>query len=405
MSRTCPKSGIYFSHYECFGHTSRVIAVGEVFKKRFPKGDLFFIQAGISQPKAKIDQVGRVYLLPGGSVDRRNFREPVREVMADARTRGRVCEDIITRERPDLLMTEFFPLGREECRHELIPSLVKASMQGAAVWSVAGYPLLTGPDNEWRQKILGLYKKIFIFAPALERKLIADSFVRAADKKKYLDFFKRNSRKIVFAGYLLPQQDVVRDDENYNLPKPPVPKGACRVAVLRGGGAVYPKLIAQAIRSSDQLGKEYYLTVVAGPSTSSEEWYFFATLVGKKKINNLVLYRSVSNYEGLIKESDVCVSGGGYHTSVMLLKHRKKAIIIPFEGYGSMSFHEQPARAVMLKEMIGAHILSIQDLTAETLADAVKSAAANLQVSSSIPQEWFMGGAFLDKSLIGLFER
>ena len=65
ISRVSPKAGIYFSHYECFGHTSRVMAVGEVFKKRFPFGDLFFIQAGVGQPKAKIDQLGRVYSLPG----------------------------------------------------------------------------------------------------------------------------------------------------------------------------------------------------------------------------------------------------------------------------------------------------------------------------------------------------
>ena len=120
----------------------------------------------------------------------------------------------------------------------------------------------------------------------------------------------------------------------------------------------------------------------------------------------MVLLRSVGNYEGLIKSSDVCVSLAAYHTSVMLLKHRKKAVLIPFEGYGSMSFHEQPARAVMLKEMIGAKILSIQDLTAKTLTAAIKEAAACVEKSDSqIPKEWFMGGDVLDKALTGLFGR
>ena len=113
----------------------------------------------------------------------------------------------------------------------------------------------------------------------------------------------------------------------------------------------------------------------------------------------------MGNYEGLIRKSDVCVSVAAYHTSVMLLKHRKKAVVIPFEGYGSMSFHEQPARAVMLKEMIGAKILSIQDLTANTLTAAIKDAAARQEVSPHIPKEWFMGGDVLDKALTGLFGR
>ena len=128
-------------------------------------------------------------------------------------------------------------------------------------------------------------------------------------------------------------------------------------------------------------------------------------LSGKRKINNLVLLRAVGNYEGLIEKSDVCVSVASYHTSVMLLKHRKKAVVIPFEGYGSMSFHEQPARAALLKEMIGAKILSIQDLTANTLTAVIKDAAACQEVNSHIPKEWFMGADVLDKALIGLFGR
>ena len=91
--------------------------------------------------------------------------------------------DIVTGERPDLFITEFFPLGREECRHELIPSLVKASAQGAALWAVAGYPLLTGTNNEWRQKIFKLYQQIIIFSPSLEKELIADSFPRGRTGK------------------------------------------------------------------------------------------------------------------------------------------------------------------------------------------------------------------------------
>jgi predicted glycosyltransferase len=111
----------------------------------------------------------------------------------------------------------------------------------------------------------------------------------------------------------------------------------------------------------------------------------------------------VSDYEGLIKGSDVCVSTASYHTSVMLIKHRKKAVLIPFEGQGLMSFHEQPARAALLRETIGAGILSIQGLTVKNLTAAIKSAGAGEQVRSQVPNEWFMGEKVLDKSLIGLF--
>lgn len=401
--RDCPSAGIYFSHYECFGHTSRVMAVGEVFKKRFPSGNLFFIQAGVRQPNAEIDQLGRVYSLPGAFMDRRNFREPIRGAGTNAGERSKACADIVTRGKPNLFITEFFPFGREECRHELIPSLIQASSQGAVLWAVAGYPLLTGINNGWREKILELYRKIIIFAPLIEKEMIAASFTNALERQRYNDFFERHEKKIVFAGYLLPQGEIVNCKEDENLPKPLMPQGACRVAVVRGGGAYYPKIIAEAIRASDFLGEEYYLTVVAGPSTTPEEWYLFSTLIAKKKVKNVALLKSVVDYEGLIRGSDVCVATASYHTAVMLLKYWKKAVIIPFEGYGKeMSFQEQPARAAMLKEIIGAEILPAQDLTAVSLVAFIKDASHRQRTAVDIPKDWFMGADFLDKALTGL---
>lgn len=403
MNGRFKKIGIYFAHSECLGHTSRAMAVGEVFKKRFPQGSLFFIQAGIQQPKAKTDQLGRVYSLPGAFMDRRNFRGPIRGAQVNADERGQMCVDIVARDSPDIFITELFPLSREECRYELTPCLVKAFRQGATLWSVAGYPLFApGKNSEWCEKTLKLYQQIIIFSPSLEKEFIANSFPSRRYRQRYLDFFERNAQKIKFAGYLLPRQEVVFDDEYTDPPKPPVPRGACRVAVLRGAGAYYPKMIAEAILASDLLGKEYYLTVVAGPSTTPQEWDLFNKLVGKKKINNLALLMSVGNYEGLLKQSDVCVSVVSYHTSVMLLKHKKKAVLIPFEGYGPMSFHEQPARAAMLKEIMGAKVLSIQNLTAQRLAVAVKNTAACRKINPRIPKEWFGGADVLDKALTGL---
>lgn len=400
------KAGIYFSHYECFGHTSRVLAVGEAFPKRFPQRSLFFIQAGVSQPQTRLDQRGRVYSLPGAFMGRRSFRKPISGAGMNTSARSKACVDIVSREKPDFFITEFFPLGREECRHELIPALIKASAQGAVLLGVAGYPLLTGTDYEWREKILKLYRRIIIFAPVVEKDFIAESLSKTAARQKYLEFFEKNSGKIQFAGYLLPQQGVVCNEEDKNLPKPPVPKGVCRVAVVRGGGAYYPKLIAEAVRASDLIGKEYYFTVVAGPATTPQEGDFFAALVRKKKINNLVLLRAVGDYEGLISKSDICVSVASYHSSVLLLKYRKKAVVIPFEGYGGwQSFHEQPARAALLKEKIGTRILSIQDLTAVSLTEAIKDTAGQPQGVESIPEEWFKGADVFQEALTELLPR
>lgn len=404
INKAFVKAGIYFSHYECFGHTSRVLAISQVFKKKFPSGNFFFIQAGVQQPMAKLDQGGQVYTVPSPFLSRNNFRVPVREAGIHAQERAQACLDIIARENPALFLTEFFPLGREESRHELIPALVKAAAQGAELWAVAGYPLLIGTGEGWREKILELYQKVIIFAPAQEKEMIEASFTNEQERQRYHAFFERHKSKIVFAGYLLPHGGVITYKEDENIPKPPMSKGACRVAVVRGGGAYYPKVIAEAIQASDSLGDQYYLDMVAGPSTTTEEWYFFSTLMAKKKIKNAVLHKSVVDYEGLIRESDVCVTTASYHTAVMLLKYQKKAVIIPFEGYDQgMPFQEQPARARMLNEAMGASILPIGKLTAKSLASFITEAGQRKLTAANIPPDWFLGAEYLERGLAEFF--
>lgn len=404
-SRGCFKLGIYLSHYECFGHFARVTAIAEVFKKRFPQGDLFFIQAGLPQPKAKLDQLGVVYSLPSAFVGRRNFREPVNAVGAHVAKRRKACIDILTREKPDLFITEFFPFGWEECRHELIAPLTKVNLRGIPVWAVTGHPWITGTNYQWREKIIKLYQRIIVLSPVREKELMAGSFSRVEDKQRYLDFFEKNKTKIVFAGYHLPKQEVVVDDEDKSLFKPPVTKDACRVTVVRGGGAYYPKIIAEAIVASDMLGPKYYFTVVAGPATTPKEWYLFSTLVGKKKTKNVVLLKSAGNYEELIAKCDLCVSVASYNSAVMILKHRKKAVLIPFEGYEATNCSEQPARARMLNEMIGSQILRIRDLTATALAKMILNLSGSQEFpAGAIPREWFEGRDFLDKTFGEIFK-
>ncbi len=373
--------------------------MSEVFKKRFPGGDLFFIQRGRRQVKARLQEWGRVQASPGPMADRRHFRHLLAKAPADALMNCGMHLDLLRRIKPDLFVTEFFPLGNEECRHSLIPPLVQAFRQGALLWAVAGYPLLTGASHGWREKILGLYQRIIIFSPPSEKEYMARQLPFSV-RRAYLDFFDRHASKITFAGYLLPQQNVIRQDEGGPVARPSIPRGACKVAVLRGGGAVYPKVIAQAIRASELLGNEYFWTGVAGPSTTLQEWRYFTKLAAQKKTHNLLLMRAVRDYEGLIAQSDVCVSLASYHTSVMLLKYHKKSVVVPFAGYGDKSIQEQLARAALLKERIGAEIIPIQALTAAHLKSAVQKAAASPPQGRPLLKAEFGGREFFDKVLV-----
>ncbi len=61
-----------------------------------------------------------------------------------------------------------------------------------------------------------------------------------------------------------------------------------------------------------------------------------------------------------------------------------------------MSFPEQTARAKLLKKMIGAHILSLDQLTAADLAKSIRKVSLRKQ-KMAISEDWFLGERNLDQ--------
>lgn len=374
------------------------MAIAEIFKERFPNGSLFFIQAGLEQHKVNLDRLGKVYQLPQSFMDRQYFKKSMKIDVSIIQRRSDRCSDILAHEKPDLFITEFFPLGMCESRFELLPSLIKLSKARTQLWAVAGYPLVVDSDGDWRERIWKLYQKIIIFSPENEKDALAKTFRSKDDRRKYLSFFQSHEKQISFAGYLLARQKVVKDNLHENIRIPKLRTGVKRVTVVRGGGIYYPKMIVDAIYASDLAGEEFYFTVIAGPATTAQEWSVFSRLVRKKKIRNLRLMRSTSHYEEFIKKSDLCIGMSGYHTSVMLLKYQKKSIVIPFEGYGNqMSFSEQPSRAKILRKSIGSQIILINELTPQRLADAIRLQNGQRKSSSTVKESWFAGDQTLDQ--------
>ncbi|MBF0595181.1 MAG: hypothetical protein HQL22_09460 [Candidatus Omnitrophica bacterium] len=379
--------GLYYSHYECYGHTSRVAAFTGMYKKKFPYGNFFFIQAGRPQPTAVLDHWGAVYTLSRPSSSRVNFKYQVVADPFSADIRSRECLRIIDREAPDTFITEYFPLGRGECRDELLPVLTALFRQKVSLLSIAGYPLLTGFKGRWRDLILKMYQRVLILCPEIEMDYIAGCYPAGSARRSYREFFKKNKDKVVFTGYLVPEAPVIvpgRGRAGFAT------RGRVRVAVMRGGGAYYPQIIATAIKASDLLGDGYEFVLVTGPSTSDSEWRMFQGLMNRKKLCNASLVRWTDRYDHLIAESDVCICPTPYHTSLSLMKHLKRAVLIPFEGYGGvMDFLEQPARARLLTDHLRSEILPFKKLTASSLAGAVVRAVRKDMSGINVPASWF----------------
>ena len=379
--------GAYYTHYQCLGHTTRILSILSLLKKTFSRSRFFCLQGSLPQDFLSYPAFLQRYNLPFSLFSRNNFSNPF---VADSRTiekRAASCLNMVKRCRLDVLLTEYFPLGRADCWAELFPSLVHLKKQGKGIFSSVGYPLINQKQLARVRFLIPFYRKIYIHSPEIERDYMASFYPVGRRRQDYLDFFKENESRILFTGYVLPEPlEFKKDfDEHVRFPQGPV-----RVLVTRGAGAYCPEIILSALQASDILGPGFFFVLVAGPSTTDEEWRTFQKVLTAKRVQNALLVRATADFEALIRQSDVCVCPAPYNTSVLLLKHRKRAVIVPFEGNARVKFVEQCARANLLQDHLGSIVVAAARLTPRRLATAIKQRSER-SVPRLVPPQWLNG--------------
>lgn len=370
------------------GHTTRVLTLINGIKKKLPHSNLFSIQGSKPQEFLRLPKSIKNYSLPFPLFSHESFEadHELNDLIINAR--GRALLNIIRKLKLSVFITEYFPLGRNVCKYELLPSLYYLFKNRRVVLSSVGYPVISKRSINDLSKFIPFYTKIFIHSPSIEVDYIAHSYKSKKEKERYLKVFDKYSDKITFTGYLIPSQLNFNDGKRVNLEKDKI-----NILVMRGAGAYYSNIIATAICASDLVGEGLRFSIIAGPSTTNKDWEYFQGLMRKKTIKNAVLLKYTSQMNRLIKESNLCVSPASYNTSVLLLYFKKNSIIIPFEGYGDIYYREQPSRARLLKDFIGSSIINYDKLAPLRLAKEIERKikySRRLQ-DKKVDSTWFKG--------------
>lgn len=354
----------YFTHFTCLGHTSRIFSIMQALKKTGKDRIQVHVFHG-SRPQVflKFDNCAAHVVLPHPLYNRSNFASPPKNNFLKLKERADFLLKKVARIEPDIFITEFFPFGRFETRYELAPALNFLKRKGCAIYCSLGYPFFNMKKAGTIGSYLGFYDRIFIHTPPkTETSAAVDYLSQAHSKKVYKHFFGRIHDKISFTGYVLPF-NIDRDQT--------ADPGGKTILITRGAGAYYPKIITNAIRASRYFPDRRFL-VVAGPATSSSEWRTFFKLSRTCGSKKLFLKKYLPDLPYHVKRAEVVVSCASYNTSVLVMYFKKRAVLIPFKGYGKYEdFWEQPARASMLKRREGADILEYQRLDPESLRDAI----------------------------------
>ena len=391
----------YYTHKESLGHSIRTLSVVSGLKEI---ASVYVFNGGKEQSFLKIPSGIKYFNLPHPFYHRGNFQlnySPILKKHILARIN--FIKSLAKKIKPDLFFTEFFPFGRKECAYELIPLINYFKKMGAKICASIGYPYIVSENSEVLKVVAPFYDKFFIHTPyKLELKYLLQDIKNPLLKKLYNFFFDKYKRKIIWTGYVLPKRvENNRETSSFRRSK----KKKIRILVSRGGGVVYPKIIAFSILAKKYLPENYILEIIAGPSSTSKELKLFKNLAGK--IKGVKLKRYEKNFSSCLKRADISVSMSGYNTSVQLMYFRKKAIVIPIiKTSGEKdpgTCLEQLARANILKDYLNTTVLDYHNLTPKNLARAIKQKVEE-PFYSKVSKNWFKGVENTSKEVIKMFK-
>ncbi len=390
---------IYYTHRETLGHTTRVFSLIHAIMRKYRRYVKIYVFHG-GTPQIYLKRFSNVEWidLPYPFYSKFDFRyRKLSKVFAPfhIRIRANMMLERAKKIKPDIFITEFFPFGREESKHEIIPLLNFLKNKSVKIYASVGYPYVVSDSIKVALGCYDLYDKILIHVPPdTEENIFAENIENDNFRKLYQKFFKIISGKVFYTGYIIPFNTQVKQSKIEEIREKLDAKRKVLVVASRGGGVICPKIITSSILARKYLSKDYTFIVIPGPVSSDKEIAFFNRLIKTVGRTQVFIKKYVKNFGGLLKASDISISMVGYNTSVQLLYFAKKNILIPSiayeKGYGFCN--EQVARTHLLKRCLGSSILKYQDLSPKLIAKEIEKKRKSVVKVKEVKPEWFKGG-------------
>jgi predicted glycosyltransferase len=347
---------IYVQHLLGIGHLQRAVLLCNALAKKNLEVDL--VSGGMPvtallHPGVKLHQLPPVRSLDGsfGNLVDENSR-PIDERWEKCR-RDQLLS-LFNSLSPDALITETFPFGRRMMRFELLPLLTAARQQAHSPVIISSIRDILQPRRTpgREEETLGLideyYDRILIHGD--ERlATLADTYSLATNIAK----------KISYSGYI--SKPLTMESKTS--------AGEKEIVVSGGGGAASLPLLKCAIMAKP-LSKmnQHTWRLLAGPNIDQNNF----DELQKNADKGLIIERNRSDFSAILNNCAVSVSQAGYNTVVDILKSGAHAVMVPFSDAGQI---EQSLRANLLQKKGRIIALAQDELTAQSLADAIDRAA------------------------------
>jgi len=393
---------IYYNHLETLGHTTRALSIVEALKHKFQDAEIIIFQGGKNQDFFWNNKF-RVINLPDPLFDKKWFdkedkiqKQKSRKFFAPAfnvqktKNRMKFMLNQLIAFNPDVFIVEFFPFGRHLEQFEIIPILEILKKRNTRIVSCVGYPILPGKIKKLLE-FANYFDKIFIHCPKeIDLNYIKKYFKNKPDMIQLYEETFSKLPQVEFTGYNLPplpKKSIQETREELHLTNEKL------ILISRGGGAIFDSLIIKGILTKKFLDDNTFLVIITGPATTDKELEVFQKLANNKKIK---IIKFTEDFLSYVRAADVHVCMSGYNTSIQNLYFNKRTIIIPKKDKDTDA--EQFYRAEMLKELINASIIELDNLTPQILAQGINTKLN--EPEPSLQQDWF-NGAQVTAQLIG----
>ncbi len=348
------KAMIAVCHLLGTGHLARGLTLARAFKDA--GWEVKLTSGGMPAPQLNPGDVDLVQLPPvrsdGGDFSRlldENGDEAT-EALFDARKDVLVAT--LLRDQPDVLITELFPFGRNNLRHEFMALLEAAhDLPRRPLICASIRDILEPPSKP---------KKVTRADGLIERFYDAVLVHGVAERTPMTATWPASENlqaKLHYTGFVAPP----------SAPPHPERLGEGEVIVSAGGGEVGEFLFEMALKTAAQSNDTWRL-LIGGKNVARQITGFC-----ENAPPNVIVEPARAEFRSMLHHAKVSVSMCGYNTALDLLQSTCPSVIVPFDGAQEV---EQGLRAKALADVGGIVVLPRPDMTPETLLAAMAEVIA-----------------------------
>jgi predicted glycosyltransferase len=359
MADTTFTALIWVTHLLGTGHLFRTAAIVRALRRR----DVRVVVASGGMAVGGVDFAdAELVQLPAVRSPDATFRtlvdadgEPIGEPFLGRR--AALLSELLSRTRPDVILTELYPFGRRKFRLEVDGMLEEAK-------SMAPRPLVAASIRD-------------ILAPPTKAAQIAFAVTRLRGSYDMIlvhgdpDFVTLD-RTFPLPGALchLPRYTGYIGGADERVGGADQTDGAGEIVVSAGGGVVGQAVYDAALKASAlPTWQNSHWRVLVGRNAGTATFDRLAAAAG----GNVTVEWARPDFPALLHRAAVSVSQAGYNTVADLLDAAAPAVLVPFADGGEQ---EQTIRAQFMAEAGRAVVLKSEDLSASSLATAVTAALA-----------------------------